>query len=135
MSQSLSIRAMSFDDDMTNPSAGGNRSQSLSIRAMSFDLIYYHYYGDLLCRLNPFRSGQCLSTDSFCSYWCSCFVSIPFDQGNVFRLNNAIRSVATGIGLNPFRSGQCLSTQMKSLLLSVNKNVSIPFDQGNVFRL
>ena len=37
MSQSLSIRAMSFDDDMTNPSAGGNRSQSLSIRAMSFD--------------------------------------------------------------------------------------------------
>ena len=37
-------------------------------------------------------------------------VSIPFDQGNVFRL---------------------LKKQMKSLLLSV----SIPFDQGNVFRL
>ena len=85
MSQSLSIRAMSFDDDMTNPSAGGNRSQSLSIRAMSFD-------GELgliqatAKSLNPFRSGQCLST-----------LSYQKKQSMV-------------LCLNPFRSGQCLST-------------------------
>ena len=87
MSQSLSIRAMSFDDDMTNPSAGGNRSQSLSIRAMSFD-------GELgliqatAKSLNPFRSGQCLST-----------LSYQKKQSMV-------------LCLNPFRSGQCLSTTL-----------------------
>ena len=58
-------------------------SQSLSIRAMSFD-VKMRTVLTLLC-LNPFRSGQCLSTR----------------EVQVFE--NQLR-------LNPFRSGQCLST-------------------------
>ena len=36
--------------------------------------------------LNPFRAGQCLSTDWYRLFWCPWIVSIPFEQGNVFRL-------------------------------------------------
>ena len=58
--------------------------------------------------LNPFRSGQCLSTYDYCKR-SSCFVSIPFDQGNVFRHSNENFKINLSC-LNPFRSGQCLST-------------------------
>ena len=65
---------------------------------------------ELAVSLNPFRSGQCLST--FCwfsiSYFCW-FVSIPFEQGDVFRQN--------------------LKLKQKHWV------VSIPFEQGDVFRL
>ena len=59
-------------------------SQSLSIRAMSFDVVVKTEEREFLIGLNPFRSGQCLSTiktelREFRT------VSIPFDQGNVFR--------------------------------------------------
>ena len=64
----------------------------------------------LTLRLNPFRSGQCLSTENIMENLAILVVvSIPFDQGNVFRLV---------YGKTKFFS--C---------------VSIPFDQGNVFRL
>ena len=59
-------------------------------------------------------------------------VSIPFDQGNVFRQNGWTVSTLTTC-LNPFRSGQCLSTGTTNYT-GTGKIVSIPFDQGNVFR-
>ena len=99
---------------------------------MSFDEVVKTEEREFLIGLNPFRAGQCLSTiktelREFRT------VSIPFDQGNVFRLVplsvhwhllrclNPFRSgqclstglghsIAVVIGLNPFRSGQCLST-------------------------
>ena len=38
-------------------------------------------------------------------------VSIPFDQGDVFRLNDEEVIKTELRGLNPFRSGRCLSTK------------------------
>ena len=64
---------------------GITESQSLSIRAMSFDIV---------------GLGSVLGDGS---------VSIPFDQGNVFRQMDS-RLTEMDKGLNPFRSGQCLST-------------------------
>ena len=60
-SQSLSSRAMSFDIERTRKNCSANSSQSLSSRAMSFDFV--HFYLLLLL-----------------------LVSIPFEQGDVFRL-------------------------------------------------
>ena len=62
------------------------------------------------CRsLNPFRAGRCLSTRVVFQGRLHNHVSIPFEQGDVFR--PMIRSVATGVAA-----------------------VSIPFEQGDVFR-
>ena len=61
------------------------KSQSLSNRAMSFDK-----GGDVksisVTRLNPFRTGRCLSTEQLCNQYLAKSVSIPFEQGDVFRL-------------------------------------------------
>ena len=136
---------------------GITESQSLSIRAMSFDNTNTQQKENIMS-LNPFRSGQCLSTvehgnDDFLpeqsqslSIRAMSFdivglgsvlgdgsVSIPFDQGNVFRQMDS-RLTEMDKGLNPFRSGQCLSTILRRDLKFVT-GVSIPFDQGNVFRL
>ena len=62
-------------------------SQSLSSRAMSFD--YYVY-------------------QNFIQQY---YVSIPFDQGNVFRHLLCLVSTTQFVGLNPFRAGRCLSTE------------------------
>ena len=85
-SQSLSIRAMSFDKDIPEDHELAYLSQSLSIRAMSFDQ----------------DGGTCF--DMLFN------VSIPFDQGDVFR-------------------------QMDEGEVVTFQQVSIPFDQGDVFRL
>ena len=37
-------------------------------------------------------------------------VSIPLEQGNVFRLKTEEREFLIGLRLNPFGTGQCLST-------------------------
>ena len=60
--------------------------------------------------LNPFGTGQCLSTSSIIHGDNVYHVSIPLEQGNVFRQN-----VAT--------------------LWKLHEIVSIPLEQGNVFRL
>ena len=59
--------------------------QSLWNRAMSFDLT------SAICaqrytRFNPFGTGQCLSTDFISEDVFNEWVSIPLEQGNVFRL-------------------------------------------------
>ena len=60
--------------------------------------------------LNPFRAGRCLSTGEFLSNsyeWNK--VSIPFEQGDVFRHDFA-DWLGGELSLNPFRAGRCLST-------------------------
>ena len=74
---------------------------------MSFDGPWQ--YVVRLMSLNPFRSGQCLSTFIINKGILIPFVSIPFDQGNVFRRERWKYNLAE-VSLNPFRSGQCLST-------------------------
>ena len=88
-------------------------------------------FSSTLC-LNPFGTGQCLSTEieiegkpTFVSQslWNRAmsfdlnnlainkklFVSIPLEQGNVFRRRINHQSIIEQ-GLNPFGTGQCLST-------------------------
>ena len=84
-SQSLSNRAMSFDEEEINKVISDVESQSLSNRAMSFDAE--------------------LSIISLKKY-----VSIPFEQGYVFRHTGRSNITTVKIGLNPFRTGLCLST-------------------------
>ena len=74
---------------------------------MSFDLADFKYCKEV--GLNPFGTGQCLSTDTDLAYWNMRDVSIPLEQGNVFRLIKRSKNVKS--------------------------NVSIPLEQGNVFRL
>ena len=98
---------------------------------MSFDSKCHQLKSLKVC-LNPFRSGQCLSTeDIIMSSLKSRFVSIPFDQGNVFRLQTlSFRAVFVSI---PFDQGNVFRPNGVSSVIDLF--VSIPFDQGNVFRL
>ena len=59
--------------------------------------------------LNPFGTGQCLST------------------------SKNLLNVFISKGLNPFGTGQCLSTRCAFFLYLILR-VSIPLEQGNVFR-
>ena len=84
-------------------------------------------------------------------------VSIPFEQGDVFR-QITLGEDLVALCLNPFRAGRCLSTiripklnrfdwsqSLSSRAMSFDKvlrnnsinpsYVSIPFEQGDVFRL
>ena len=87
-SQSLSNRAMSFDWSCADYFEMALLSQSLSNRAMSFDAFLLVKPSQLVHRLNPFRTGRCLSTRKGASRnSLALLVSIPFEQGDVFRLN------------------------------------------------
>ena len=66
----------------------------------------YHTYTKSYLGLNPFRTGQCLSTFNF--------------------MNGMVRMK---LGLNPFRTGQCLSTNMKNVILTVLSCLN-PFRTG-----
>ena len=79
---------------------------------MSFDSCLSKLYSAIL-RLNPFRAGRCLSTEHQSSIKRSQFVSIPFEQGNVFRLLLCLALTMQFVRLNPFRAGRCLSTLLE----------------------
>ena len=103
MSQSLSSRAMSFEQgdvfrlNINQALNVLNLPQSLSSRAMSFDLKNFYLI----------NLGE--------------QVSIPFEQGDVFRLLFMAIVPKLSTSLNPFRAGRCLSTgSMVLSLLFVN---------------
>ena len=58
---------------------------------------------------NPFGTGQCLSTKQCELYRNKFDVSIPLEQGNVFRLTTLF-ALLLQVRFNPFGTGQCLST-------------------------
>ena len=60
-------------------------------------------------------------------------VSIPLEQGSVFRQNKKHHKRLLKICLNPFGTGQCLPTTKINGTLDISK-VSIPLEQGSVFR-
>ena len=98
---------------------------------MSFDLLLIQHLVLLLVRLNPFRTGRCLSTE---------FETQAKALGclNTFRTGRCLSTaLALGSGsqasLNPFRTGRCLSTR-EQCKHSHAQLVSIPFEQGDVFR-
>ena len=59
----------------------------------------------------------------------SSVVSIPLEQGNVFRPTLRDKVVALGLSLNPFGTGQCLSTQNASTN-NFSKESLNPFGTG-----
>ena len=77
---------MSFDNESEVKTFVERWSQSLSSRAMSFDSIQAKIIE---------REGD---------------VSIPFEQGDVFRQKYQRRFIMATFCLNPFRAGRCLST-------------------------
>ena len=85
LSQSLSNRAMFFDFILRAAAFLRLSSQSLSNRAMFFDIIMFGLNTAIRC-LNPFRTGRCFSTAVRSVASATTAVSIPFEQGDVFRL-------------------------------------------------
>ena len=130
-SQSLWSRAISFDAYAMRAELSAIQSQSLWNRAMSFDM-FSRFFLKKISSFNPFGTGQCLSTEHQFDYstgnpsqslWNRAMsfdllsesesrkllVSIPLEQGNVFR--------------------QCVCGWSW-----LRRQVSIPLEQGNVFR-
>ena len=82
-----------------------------------------------------FRAGRCLSTKKERELQVLKNVSIPFEQGDVFRrfrmfgLNTAVRRSQS-------LSSRAMSFDLHiSAIFKCNSCVSIPFEQGDVFRL
>ena len=93
--------------------------------------MFYSSLPQPIC-LNPFGTGQCLSTEVPDWTVPSSIVSIPLEQGSVFRQVKKVDNVPVGMSqslwnravsfdchnlasspidcLNPFGTGQCLST-------------------------
>ena len=83
-SQSLWNRAVSFDLDLVKGKVSVEKSQSLWNRAVSSDLIRFPHRV-FQCGLNPFGTGQCLPTPNCWLVDVRDGVSIPLEQGSVFR--------------------------------------------------
>ena len=106
-------------------------SQSLSSRAMSFDVnLIYQKYRSYLVSI-PFEQGDVFRHKTGCAPR-TIRVSIPFEQGDVFRPKSGTKNP------NP-----CSSQSLSSRAMSFDENdklnyyriiVSIPFEQGDVFR-
>ena len=108
MSQSLSSRAMSFDNNFLKDLAEEELSQSLSSRAMSFDTTLSPNDWPLRS-LNPFRAGRCLSTIRILRKLKRKLCLNPFRAGRCLSTKK-MKKFKTFNGLNPFRAGRCLST-------------------------
>ena len=107
-------------------------SQSLSSRAMSFDRETSEVNWNQQVSI-PFEQGDVFRPTTWLKRQSSRIVSIPFEQGDVFR-QHLKRQTQRSLGLNPFRAGRCLSTSDFVITLPYGI-VSIPFEQGDVFRL
>ena len=65
----------------------------------------------------------------------SCLLGLnPFGTGQGLSTNEEMLKLLDSLGLNPFGTGQGLSTPWKVILRYVCR-VSIPLEQGRVFRL
>ena len=87
------------------------QSQSLWNRAMSFDTNSQHN-GTQKNSLNPFGTGQCLSTGveiEICGNW---ICLNPFGTGQCLSTLSHSCRFARVRSLNPFGTGQCLSTSV-----------------------
>ena len=109
-SQSLWNRAVSYDQDATYEL---NAPVCLNPfgTGQCLTTLENMTYSNVLTSLNPFGTGQCLTTNFHKideNYLA--FVSIPLEQGSVLRLFNKNRS-NKWLSLNPFGTGQCLTTE------------------------
>ena len=114
-SQSLWNRAVSYDGTtrMIAPMIG---SQSLWNRAVSYDLNARTFL--LSIRLNPFGTGQCLTTENDEPVGVTFAGLNPFGTGQCLTTEIKYRSRVALASLNPFGTGQCLTTSPNQLDLS-----------------
>ena len=76
---------------------------------MSFDFIVFKEQ-DLNRVSIPLEQGNVFRQQRHRGSGSSSIVSIPLEQGNVFRHTEHLRMVLYYASLNPFGTGQCLST-------------------------
>ena len=109
-----------------------HQSQSLSNRAMSFDWSCADYFEMAL--LSQSLSNRAMSFDDWgrARYSCSYYVSIPFEQGDVFR-PKLLREYPKYVKSQSL-SNRAMSFDRNSKIIRLFF-VSIPFEQGDVFRL
>ncbi len=99
------------------------------LRHMSSSLIIL-----ILC-LNPFGTGQCLTTTNIEEITMRTNGLNPFGTGQCLTTNCIfcwLKRICCS--LNPFGTGQCLTTFFYSVQCVEYWNVSIPLEQGNVLR-
>ena len=99
---------------------------------MSFDRSANEYF-KFNISLNPFRTGQCLSTKQLDIKYNFATSLNPFRTGQCLSTAVQCGKVHGICSLNPFRTGQCLSTPITLTAQSIAL-VLIPFVQGSVFR-
>ena len=100
---------MSFDAADNKITTLQTLSQSLSSRAMSFDTTIF-LKKDALTVSIPFEQGDVFRRDRQQTLAKGVTVSIPFEQGDVFRPKTDYVTISHVVCLNPFRAGRCLST-------------------------
>ena len=83
--------------------------------------------------LNPFGTGQCLSTVDNIPPASELSVSIPLEQGSVFRQLTADQDSAKVWVSIPLEQGSVFR-QLTAYQDSAKVWVSIPLEQGSVFR-
>ena len=101
---------MSYDENSTPQYRSVGESQSLWNRAMSYDYFIIPLKSKEIS-LNPFGTGQCLTTVFCTDNRNTNAVSIPLEQGNVLRRIGQVIALSQFDCLNPFGTGQCLTTQ------------------------
>ena len=112
--------------------AGFNPSQSLWNRAVSFDCTRFEVLRDSEVSI-PLEQGSVFRLILETGLLLAENVSIPLEQGSVFRQLVMTWNVFIKISLNPFGTGQCLST-VDNIPPASELSVSIPLEQGSVFR-
>ena len=127
---------MSFDRQLRGNLHRDRASQSLSNRAMSFDEYGRRYI--IRTYESQSLSNRAMSFDGRFGTITELIVSIPFEQGDVFRPTwLRLDSVFTPC-LNPFRTGRCLSTEFRTALFERNQasqslsNRAMSFDKMEI---
>ena len=130
-SQSLWNRAMSFDNQLV----AKQWEQKVSIPLEQGNVFRQRFSPseNFLPSLNPFGTGQCLSTYILTTQRHFRSGLNPFGTGQCLSTKAKLLSLHAQASLNPFGTGQCLSTKKEDQVIRELK-VSIPLEQGNVFR-
>ncbi len=129
-SQSLWNRAMSFDSKTFK--LNKNKSQSLWNRAMSFDSNSSQF--DITQYVSiPLEQGNVFRQQKYSEALEGTMVSIPLEQGNVFRHSN--KFILALLGMSQSLWNRAMSFDLLIItLICLRIIVSIPLEQGNVFR-
>ena len=100
---------------------------------MSFDTVSENLVTVTLSVSIPFEQGDVFRQSTKKQFDKSILCLNPFRAGRCLSTRNSFINALNHISLNPFRAGRCLST-IRSVATGIATSVSIPFEQGDVFR-